>query len=1252
MKALKSNKRLSLFVIVCLLVTAVIGGIAIAEDDQGSLSIQPTDISGHWAEDTIEKWIKKGAVKGYDDGSFKPEKTITRAEFMTIVNRAFGYSDKADVSFSDVSEDSWYIDEIAKAKAVGYISGYQDGTMKPDNEITREEAAAIISRIMALEPEADSDTLNRFTDSELFPAWSKGYIAAAVENNYLNGYPDNTYKPAKPITRSESIVVMDRVAGDTYNLAGTYGPDEGMQTIEGNVTISSTEVRLQNTQIKGNLYITEGVGDGNVELDKVTVEGKTLIKGGGPNSIVVTNSELGLTIVDTKTGNVRVVSRGTTRVERVVLNSGANLQEEELTGTGFENCALSLDIPEGEEVIFAGDFGQIDVAGEGVNVSVLSGTIGQLNLNSSANVNVTGGTITQIDVEETAEGSEIVVAGNASVTTINMNASVAVRGEGAIQTANINSEGCSFENEPVKLAFGEGVTSVRVGDEEVTAPSEVPSIFGNTGGGSSGGGSNDIDVTAVSIDGAAVVGETLTAAPSPSGAAVNYQWQRADTADGTYVDISGATSSTYQIAADDVGKHIRVRVTGTDNYSGTVTSDPVGPVPPVETVSTVERDPGNTGGLSAVFYAETNTFSGTIDYYEEASGFPPAAGNYVGVKITAPEDVVVDSQNATFSYTSYAGEYKTLTGSEWLDGDNYVYYYPLVTDVPDEFTVVIDWDGEGTVYAEETIVIRVADGAILEAPPELTSVTPVEGSVVLEYDETFVLTVDGYDAIGLYELEIDHSMESELQEFSVYASEENPYGTNEDKAAFESYGVDVTYDGAEQKWTIDFGPAVTNTFVEKGGITFYIVIKDTAGNEFGTMYGTTPENTFAYIVTQAAPVASTYKFNYAVPEDVIEGESYTVPVTIEPTTVGDVGYESVRFNVDVLTPNGATLQLLATDTSGEEHDVATIGYWGLPTGFPIEANYSATTNFTAIFSDAGEYTITFALVDLNADKEIVSDTVTVTVSAPEPEVTFTFNGLDDVTAGTVDFSIATKVTDNGAIADGTPLRYKAVVTKGGEPLANQTIKYGEGFVLTFTTDENGIAYFGPSNGFTLAQLPKLKEEGVTTPFQAGLAVGSYSVTVSLVDISEGEEVELGSGTKEFTVLAATLTAEEPSYKVAGTDGCTRFAGSVDVAESIQSGEIQAYYIFEVTEGSLAADTALQYWNGTEWQDFVVEEGKYRFGSSSGFDLSTVDGHQTEFQAMIEGYSITGKAYLVDAETQEVISNIEETTVIAEPTLSE
>jgi adenosine/AMP kinase len=138
-------------------------------------------------------------------------------------------------------------------------------------------------------------------------------------------------------------------------------------------------------------------------------------------------------------------------------------------------------------------------------------------------------------------------------------------------------------------------------------------------------------------------------------------------------------------------------------------------------------------------------------------------------------------------------------------------------------------------------------GEVDTKAPELVEVSPDAGDIHLAYDETFKLEVTASDK-NLYELEVDHSFDGTLPEFSVYARADDPYGGQGE--AFAAKGVTVTYDADEQKWTIDFGENVTNQIVDNGGITFYLVIKDQAGNQWGSMDPTTPENTFKYNVTQ------------------------------------------------------------------------------------------------------------------------------------------------------------------------------------------------------------------------------------------------------------------------------------------------------------------------------------------------------------------------------------------------------------------
>ena len=97
---------------------------------------------GHFQSLGSRHYCKMGRRRlhrGLPDGTFKPDNSITRAEFVTLVNKAFNMTAKAEIDFTDVPAGAWYYGEVAKAKAAGYIGGYPDNTMRPDNPISRQE---------------------------------------------------------------------------------------------------------------------------------------------------------------------------------------------------------------------------------------------------------------------------------------------------------------------------------------------------------------------------------------------------------------------------------------------------------------------------------------------------------------------------------------------------------------------------------------------------------------------------------------------------------------------------------------------------------------------------------------------------------------------------------------------------------------------------------------------------------------------------------------------------------------------------------------------------------------------------------------------------------------------------------------------------------------------------------------------------------------------------------------------------------
>ena len=168
--------------------------------------INLSDIKGHWAEVDINKLVASGAVEGYPDGSFKPNINITRAEFVTILVKAFNLEAKTGKVFNDTS-DNWAKDYISTANAYGIVSGYSETTFGPNDFITREQMAVMIVKSAKLTEESGDTS---FADNESISYWAKGAVTAAKNSGIINGYPDNTFKPGNNATRAEAATVIVR----------------------------------------------------------------------------------------------------------------------------------------------------------------------------------------------------------------------------------------------------------------------------------------------------------------------------------------------------------------------------------------------------------------------------------------------------------------------------------------------------------------------------------------------------------------------------------------------------------------------------------------------------------------------------------------------------------------------------------------------------------------------------------------------------------------------------------------------------------------------------------------------------------------------------------------------------------------------------------------------------------------------------------------------------------------------------------
>ncbi|MDQ0885564.1 L-asparaginase type II [Paenibacillus sp. V4I9] len=173
-----------------------------------SIGVDPSDIAKHWAEVTIGKAIKDGIVSGYPDTSFKPNKNVTRAEFaVMLMNGLKPVSEGAKLAFTDEKEiGTWAKNAVAQAVKAGFIQGYEDGTFRPNEPITRTEMASMIAGAMNLK--ADPSAATGFTDDQEIPLWGKGAVIALKQAGVISGNENNQYAPSGSTTRAEAVTVI------------------------------------------------------------------------------------------------------------------------------------------------------------------------------------------------------------------------------------------------------------------------------------------------------------------------------------------------------------------------------------------------------------------------------------------------------------------------------------------------------------------------------------------------------------------------------------------------------------------------------------------------------------------------------------------------------------------------------------------------------------------------------------------------------------------------------------------------------------------------------------------------------------------------------------------------------------------------------------------------------------------------------------------------------------------------------------
>lgn len=185
-----------------------------------------SDISGHYAESYLQRFIDAGYMSGYTDGTYKPNNTIVRSELASLLNTMQGYTTKADVSkYKDVIAGEWYYNHVANVVGANMMVGTSDTTWSPNMNVTREQVCVIVCKLQGLELDTKSSTetlraeLKKmgYRDTDNISDWAMPYVYAAVKEGYMVGTDTKMLNAQKAITRADTVVLLCKCMPDEEN---------------------------------------------------------------------------------------------------------------------------------------------------------------------------------------------------------------------------------------------------------------------------------------------------------------------------------------------------------------------------------------------------------------------------------------------------------------------------------------------------------------------------------------------------------------------------------------------------------------------------------------------------------------------------------------------------------------------------------------------------------------------------------------------------------------------------------------------------------------------------------------------------------------------------------------------------------------------------------------------------------------------------------------------------------------------------
>lgn len=309
-----------------LLALSILLGMSVFPAAAAAVSDMPAETD--WSYAALKAAMDNDLLRG-DGGQLRPGALLTRSQLAAVVVRAFGARTTSDLTaYADVAASAWYRADMAKAVAMGVLNG-NGGMLRPEDSVTRQEAFTILARAMKLSG-GPASALDAYSDRADVAPWAEDAMAALIAGGYIQGNGAGL-NPAAPITRAEFAQVMYQLVSSYIDVPGVYD-----KAAKGTVMVRAGGVTLKGVSLTRDLILGDGIGDGDVTLDSVTVAGRTVIRGGGDHSILVrSSSSLGAVIIDRPGGGVALKLQDKATVGSITICSNGVALSGIPKGTGI-----------------------------------------------------------------------------------------------------------------------------------------------------------------------------------------------------------------------------------------------------------------------------------------------------------------------------------------------------------------------------------------------------------------------------------------------------------------------------------------------------------------------------------------------------------------------------------------------------------------------------------------------------------------------------------------------------------------------------------------------------------------------------------------------------------------------------------------------------------------------------------------------------------------------------------------------------